>query len=334
LDREARRNPLLAIASNVVSNSSNLLHMEKLLFLSLFSLGLSSTNGQIYQKLLRQNVTWDVIVWDFHNQEICQQQSIERYFLKGEKIIDGKKYQIVVGQDYKSHTFICDWPNVYIDTLSTYEYAYVREDTITQKVYKYDVYCNREILLYDFSLEKNDTFNTVNYSCDSVNLRIDSTSQFKLKDGSYVKGYCNNGYFENIQTFSYYQRIGSFYNPFNFGYFKDFGFESGSGVACIKDNNVVIYGDELLTDVKIPYWINRIKVYPNPTFEIINIKYDKIKSSYQIQIMNIFGQRFDLIKSKKNDNTIEINLFGLPSGIYILNIQTEANLNYKFIKYK
>jgi hypothetical protein len=310
--------------------------MKQFIILSYLVFGFIFSYGQNYQKLLRHNVIWDVEYWSIGSWDYwpCSTYEIRRYFLRGEKTINDTIYQEIVYQEIKAPTVICDGPHLYLDTTSTYLFAYVREDTTSQKVYKYFNECNKEKLLYDFSLQKGDTFKIYNNSCDSASLSIDDTLQYTLLDGTNVKEIENNTYYSEHHPYAYLESIGNLYEPFDFVFYRDDGFEGGSDLVGVIDNGILKFGQKVITD--IPYIIraNQIIIYPNPAVDKLNIQFDKSDKINNIFITNILGDILDIKSTLTRDNLVEFNLTGLPTGIYFVAIQGELITYYKFIKYK
>lgn len=79
----------------------------------------------------------------------------------------------------------------------------------------------------------------------------------------------------------------------------------GSSVRCIKDVTGLSTSDIQL---------NAIGIYPNPTNSILNIKTDS--NIENINVSTIIGQKMNVLF--KNN---QINMSGLPNGIYILEMQ-------------
>jgi len=83
-------------------------------------------------------------------------------------------------------------------------------------------------------------------------------------------------------------------------------------------------------------------LYPNPFNENINIEIQSsrgVKSSYQIQIMNQFGQivedRTITIEEISTDAQIHLEgLSNLNTGIYYLNVLSNSKILYKTIMVK
>jgi hypothetical protein len=75
------------------------------------------------------------------------------------------------------------------------------------------------------------------------------------------------------------------------------------------------------------------KVYPNPAIDKLNIAYDNSVKIDKILFTNIMGVIFKLSPTYISDNLIEFNLIGLPTGFYLISVQGDKTLQYKFLKY-
>lgn len=76
----------------------------------------------------------------------------------------------------------------------------------------------------------------------------------------------------------------------------------------------------------------KVRIYPIPAFDVVNIEVDK-----EMQKLEIFDCTGNIILSQKVDNLQElsINTSNLPSGIYLLRIYYMNNqfINLKFLKF-
>lgn len=92
------------------------------------------------------------------------------------------------------------------------------------------------------------------------------------------------------------------------------------GLAFSIEAGSVLGTSEVYSSVK------KITVYPNPTSEILNIKTDaKINA---VSVFDISGRKVDV---KFEDN--KANVKSLPSGTYLINVETEkGKITEKFIK--
>lgn len=69
---------------------------------------------------------------------------------------------------------------------------------------------------------------------------------------------------------------------------------------------------------------NNLRVYPNPTKDIVNI--ESITSIKNIEIFNVLGKKINTLKNQNN-----INIENLPNGVYFLKIKNEDNIVIKQI---
>lgn len=83
--------------------------------------------------------------------------------------------------------------------------------------------------------------------------------------------------------------------------------------------------DDSILSTNEPIGFNTLKIYPNPTSNIITIEHDDIET---IKVFNLSGT---LILTKHNTNNI--NVESLSEGIYLLSIKTKNGFfSSKFVK--
>jgi hypothetical protein len=80
----------------------------------------------------------------------------------------------------------------------------------------------------------------------------------------------------------------------------------------------------------------KIHIYPNPTFDIINLKFSSdFKNKIDITIIDFLGKITKMSNnfiSLENENIISIDVSDINSGIYNISISTnDSNMNYKLI---
>jgi len=90
----------------------------------------------------------------------------------------------------------------------------------------------------------------------------------------------------------------------------------------ISDNSNLLDTTKLdttgTTDVVIKPNLGKVKYYPNPTFDILNIEVSgKMEEMFLADVSGKILQRFDI----KNQNTFQINLDRFPAGIYFIQYQ-------------
>ncbi|MFT6002575.1 MAG: hypothetical protein ACI95T_001338, partial [Flavobacteriales bacterium] len=78
--------------------------------------------------------------------------------------------------------------------------------------------------------------------------------------------------------------------------------------------------------------LEEIKVYPNPFSDIINVDFKTNKTDGLIKLFGISGRKI-LEKKINQDKSININLSKLPSGVYIVSLETNGEMRFaKIVK--
>ncbi len=72
-----------------------------------------------------------------------------------------------------------------------------------------------------------------------------------------------------------------------------------------------------------------IRVYPNPTVDYVNLKFDSV-SDYEIALFDIVGKQLASYKSNNIDFKIDMNPF--TSGVYFINIKDTINKQFKVFR--
>ncbi len=237
--------------------------------------------------------------------------------------------------------------------------GYMREDTIAKKVYFKENLANPEFVLYDFSLNVNDStllsfpYNTSfngYYRVDSI---VTKTEICGPRKHFYIRKHVNNS-MPTINYFEYIESIGSTYHllyPYTNGLSDNMmSFPANCnhkwmlGLACKKNKTNQQY--QSCTSA-LTFWTNytngcnyyfftsgldelsgsdRFSIYPNPATSRIKIKADPEKTpSITIYIIDVLGK---VLQSHKNvsinsaDKAYELNTAGLENGVYSLLIET------------
>ena len=244
------------------------------------------------------------------------------YRIEGDTIINGINYKKMwyTNQDPS----IADW------TLE----KYIREDS-TQKVYQLNA-SNEERIIYDFGLSVGDTIvsnvspeqNSIVTALDSIELN-DATKRKRLTITSL---YCADW---NIEEF-WIEGIGGRNYAF---YYVDVFCQTDTGLSlrCFSNNGNFLYGSADSNNCFIPTSINEleqtnIKIFPNPTQDILNLEYDETLEIEQLKIFDFQGQ---MIRSLQVENDFsQISIADFPKGVYYLKIETARSefIVKKFIK--
>lgn len=180
--------------------------------------------------------------------------------------------------------------------------GYYREDTLEQKVYKWNPAAENEEAIIDYSLNAGDSMELAGYS-----ITIDSIA-YKTYMGRERKFL----YFGSIQAFI--EGVGhSFYGVHDFGgYQLIMSFEEAADTCSLSTEVIDTYS-------------GGIHVYPNPTESILKITGINNRHGL-LTILNYSGQVVQTEKASAN-----VNIAHLAPGIYFLKIEG-APQTYKVIK--
>lgn len=299
--------------------------MKKLLLLAIF-IGSLSLFGQNYHKLINESFYWDV---PFAAQAyICGGYADIgpwRYKISGDTVINGQTYSKI----YYSN-FIAvnppppNCPPFTVDTVfSHYSTAYLREDTIARKVWRYSTFAGgSEVLLYDFTLQKGDTLEIRHWELDWV---IDTVMTITTYDGIERKKFVFHGDDGSIFPHEgwYIEGIGGmaglFEGPFPY-------FEVGTWLMCVKDNNdeLIWKGGQGCSDfitgaVEINH-VKAIHVFPNPFTDQLTI--ETASGKLDVKIYNLFGVK---LLQEEVDGSRVFDLSSFSPGIYMLQIRNDKN---------
>ncbi len=210
----------------------------------------------------------------------------------------------------------------------------IREDS-TQKVFQH-IGIIDDLLIYDFGLSVGDTiFSNINPDEMAIVGAIDS---IELNDGSKRKRLdLNSLTCPNLNDSEYWiEGIGGVSHAMSF--IENFcATDIGRFLRCFSNDGSFLYGP---TDGSTCFIINstdeieesKIKVFPNPTQDILNLEYDEMLKIEELNILNFNGQ---VIKSFQVENGFsQINISDFPIGVYYLKIETVKSefVFKKFIK--
>ena len=188
---------------------------------------------------------------------------------------------------------------------------YFREETATGRLYRYfPMIDEEEVLLCDMSLTVGDTFYQISNWGMAHPSVVESVS---FENGRKVIRFALPVYpWHDALTF----REGIFPNNFPIGYLDYYDCENN--LLCeYKDGEQVFENPEYNTcyidETSVQEQdLQHISLYPNPAKETVLIEGAK---AAEVQVYNVFGQ---LVKTVKDSH--EINMAGLPQGVYLLRI--------------
>lgn len=223
----------------------------------------------------------------------------------------------------------------------------LREDTATKKVFSINLTDSTENILYDFSLNLNDTFyqssdtfivTAVDSAMDSISIPICGeldTSFHKFITLTHISASTNNKYY-------WIEGIGSLNGLMPW-------YQTAANLSCFyntEDNNAfrsycynLYYQDPCFTG----YWassvssISEIEIpsFPNPTNEKFQVFLENFEDDVvSIQMMDQSG-RFYTISPSQTTNHLIVNVSDLSTGIYLLTLTDNSGNIYveKIVKY-
>ena len=193
-------------------------------------------------------------------------------------------------------------------SLYGYMRFYFREEVATGRLYRYfPIYDEEEVLLCDMSLTVGDTFEYY----DGWEMRQVTVESVSFDNGRKVIHFPDS-YYGHYLVF----HEGLFPSFYPIGFIDDFGCDSF--LLCeYKDGEQVFENPEYNTcyidETSVQEQdLQHVSLYPNPAKETVLI--DGAKAA-EVQVYNVFGQ---LVKTVKDSH--EINMAGLPQGVYLLRI--------------
>ncbi|HNW99633.1 MAG TPA: T9SS type A sorting domain-containing protein [Bacteroidales bacterium] len=237
----------------------------------------------------------------------------------------------------KKIRFSYDYPGVYNTVSLGNEYIFQNGS----KVYNYKY--GQFYLLYDFFANTNDIWTIAatnrdsQSGCDTIGkVKVDSTNIIIIKNDTfkiiYTSSYQNSDW---VYTGPIVEKLGCIGYMLPEPYLCYIDHNEGGNLRCYSDSFYAYQKDSLLPCD----FINSIdetiiddhflKIYPNPTNNILNISttLQDGNTIELIEIYNCFGQlikKTDINNSYKKFNHI-INIQSLSSGIYLMRIKTNYN---------
>lgn len=239
--------------------------------------------------------------------------------------------------------------------------GYTREDTLTRKVFFKENIATPEFVLYDFSLNVNDSM-MINFNLSSYSgyYRVDSiitkTELCGPRKHFFMRKHVNN-FNPGFYYYEFIESIGSTYHflyPYNNGQTPNsFSLTSGcvhkwtEGLACKKNKNSQQYQS---CTYNSPTWnsfsgnncvyfyfvggleenslVKQVSLYPNPANAKITLSfYIEKNETLTIKIVDILGK---VVQSNNNtafisgQNTFELTTAHLESGVYSIVLENKG----------
>jgi len=229
-----------------------------------------------------------------------------------------------------------------INTNIQESFAYLREDTLSKKVYclpaiDFDKFCDTtEHVLYDFNQAVGDTLSKCNllihsgWPISDRYFRIDSiNTEFiynKMRQVCYFDGFFYGG-LPGIRTMKQVEGVGIEYN---LGFYVDYtvtfvDFCEGALADC----NIISGTKDFATNT------NHLKIYPNPATQFISfyLNQNSTQKVNQYCIRDMSGQLIKGMRPITSDINYIIHTHDFPSGIYIIQFLSDGQIvqSEKFI---
>lgn len=243
---------------------------------------------------------------------------------------DTSSYSVRIGEDTLLNNISYNkiyYSNDLLNTNWVFDNTYVREDS-TKKVFLKKGALD-DVLLYDFSLQKNDTFLIE----DVCNLIVNEVDSVMLNNGELRKRLKLGIKDEPNWGEEYWiEGIGS-----NFGVISHFGFcyfDYSDRFLCFYSDSELLYPENppscFITPVK-EIKQNSIKIFPNPFQDFLYIENEELNIESYI-VYDVAGKLIENGSLEGMNN--QINLEQSKSGFYILLLRDkEGNLySQKLIK--
>ncbi|MBN1184259.1 MAG: T9SS type A sorting domain-containing protein [Bacteroidales bacterium] len=227
-----------------------------------------------------------------------------------------------------------DYKKIFGDDHIQYLNLYLREDTLTGKVWIRDN--ESELLIMDLSLQKEDTFKIITNQLDS-NAIVDTVyfiNDKKIIELDYIL-YLD----DKMENLKFIEGVGS-----NAGLIYqlrslDDNFENAQFLLCLYKDGILVYSDDLFnnecyynnTYIESNPILNELKVFPNPFLNQLTVRIPLASLSI-ISIFDTLGRTVYQAHTSKVGET-ELNLSYLASGVYLLYLENN-NVSYisKIIK--
>ena len=260
---------------------------------------------------------------------------VNRIFHDGDTLIQGVQAQKL--QMRSSYTF-WETGDTFIDVFAGYEYTYADQDHVYQLV------GNEFKLLYDFTVQPNDTiliYNSENYDpsqheCDSVGRAIVTEIGTEIINGLELRWYIVETLEEStfILNGKIIERIGNttgslFSLPSDCIYIQEW---IGQFLRCYEDDDFPQYkpysGEcDFVTGIdEFTSEQNFFSFYPNPASGVVNVSVVESVKVIKVRVYEVSGKvlldQSPLIPLLQG-GTISFNVNNLNPGMYLLELETK-----------
>lgn len=265
--------------------------------------------AQPYKPLLAEHNEWHLTSCDYG----C---FTDVYYTAGDTIVNGKNHKILDGYHYISRSFL------------------LREDISERKVYvTLSSFRNEEHLLYDFSMQVGDSIDIKNpitpFPYDGGFYKLDSIVSRPLLYGEYHRYfYLSPSLGNTISTNSavWIEGIGSLSMITAPG--GDPNVDGAGLLSCSFRNGQLQYADYDIVEECIPQILNvtknrykTLQLLRRENNKFLLIHANRIK---RLHVLNAQGRR--IMEIKNRNDSIELDLSGYPSGIYLVLAESESGI--------
>jgi hypothetical protein len=209
--------------------------------------------------------------------------------------------------------------------MMNWRYSYAMREDSNKKLYLY--YNSKDVLYYNFGLNKIDTFTTP----QGIQMVVDSVDNVSLFNNEKRMRFFLSSEYGNCEQ--WIEGIGSING------LTDVGFcgiaDAGSKLICFTENDTLKYHDsgynscyfKIVGIYEIKNKVNSIFIIPNPANELLIISYTLLENTKVVMsIYDITGRKLDIIENgvlrmEKGEHRINYDVGKLNDGIYFCRIQ-------------
>ena len=224
---------------------------------------------------------------------------------------------------------------------------YVREDTLTGRIFRYDPNLDIEVMTCDMSLQEGDTFN-LPLSPDSWYYEFEENVFVVVDSVTYSNGRkviwfppLHSGFFSIDDPgvsypLCFIEGVGPTYGPF--GYVA-VSFENWlSLLLCVHHNDSLVYMTDSVLGcvqrvVSIPEYPNvSMKLFPNPVTNTLHVEFEGLDDPQgTITVADITGVVVQHVETSQRGVTIDVS--HLTPGLYVVSFRNKNGVAVrKFVK--
>ena len=290
------------------------------LMVSFFIVLQNPVMSQEYIPMSLEGVQWIIRFDDINTPQTVD--DLWEYFILGDTTIENFDYMKV----FRRSLVPTDDPPPFVPNGEYELYGFLRDDNFDKKVYAFllynNYYCpvNEDFLLYDFSVQVEDTARFCIIP-DFMEYVLAS-----ITPGIYL-GFETRIFSNGIDPYYYFEGMGSYYGLFE----AMFTPVKSSHQKYTQHTFLYYYCREtpcgLVVSVpEINHNETTLKFYPSPADQILTVSFLEKKLAGKIEIMNIQGQTVIRKYIHAQDETINIDIGSLSTGLYFISYFSNEGL--------